>query len=85
MTFLTEIEEEKAVSLQEGIKQGMKQGLEKGLKQGMEKGMEQGMEQGQIFALRNLVDGTGWPIEKAMEMLKIPPTDREKYAAILHN
>lgn len=85
MTFLTEIEEEKAVSLQEGIKQGMKQGLEKGLKQGMEKGMEKGMEQGQIFALRNLVDGTGWSIEKAMEMLKIPPTDQKKYAAILHN
>lgn len=55
--------------------------MTKGMAQGMEKGMAQGIEKGLVTALRNLIQNTGWTMEKAMDTLSIPEADRQAYAA----
>ena len=43
------------------------------------KGIEQGIEQGTLSSLQNLMDSTGWSVEKSLEALKVPEDDREEY------
>ena len=54
-------------------------GIAKGIEQGIEQGLEQGLEQGTLSSLKNLIDTTGWSVEKALEALKVPEDDREEY------
>ena len=51
----------------------------KGIAKGIEQGIEQGLEQGTLSSLKNLIDTTGWSVEKALEALKVPEDDREEY------
>ena len=44
---------------------------------GIEKGLQQGREENLIENLRSVMDSLNLPIEKAMEILKVP---KEKYA-----
>ena len=46
-----------------------------------EEAMTQGIEKGLVTALRNLMDSMGWPMEQAMNALRIPEADRQEYAA----
>ena len=50
---------------------------------GIEKGIEQGKAEGLLASIRNLMANTGWSLEKAMEILGVPETDRSKYADLL--
>ena len=54
------------------------------LSQGVEeKGRIKGRAEGLLASIRNLMTNTGWPLEKAMEILGVPETDRSKYADLL--
>lgn len=44
-----------------------------------------GREEGVIASLKNLIANTGWTLEKAMEILGVPVTDRPKYTKLLNS
>ena len=48
-------------------------------------GREEGREEGVIASLKNLIANTGWTLEKAMEILGVPVTDRPKYTKLLNS
>ena len=50
-----------------------------GQAEGFSQGHESGVEEERIASIRNLMESTGWPAEKAMEVLKVPAEEREKY------
>lgn len=50
---------------------------------GRAEGRAEGRVEGFLSSIRNLMANTGWPLEKAMESLGLPETDRPKYAALL--
>lgn len=73
--------------LAEGLAKGMEQGMVKGMEQGLAKGMEQGMAKG-IFdanmgSIRAMVSELHLTVEQAMNVLKIPQNERERYKAAL--
>ena len=47
--------------------------------EGRVEGHKEGVEEERIASIRNLMEGTGWPAEKAMEILKIPEAKRAEY------
>ena len=76
-----------AQGVAEGLAKGMEQGLAKGMEQGLAKGMEQGMAKG-IFdanmgSIRAMVSELHLTVEQAMNVLKIPQNERERYKAAL--
>ena len=77
--FETEVSE--MCNLSEGVE---RRGIEKGIAQGMEKGVMQGRTEGVTEMLRNLIHNTGWTIEKAMETLGIPSSERISYEKLLN-
>ena len=77
--FETEVSE--MCNLSEGVE---RRGIEKGIAQGMEKGVMQGRTEGVTEMLRNLIHNTGWTIEKAMETLGIPSSERTSYEKLLN-
>lgn len=46
-------------------------------------GRAEGRAEGFLASIRSLMSNTGWPLEKAMEILGVPETDRPKYADLL--
>ena len=50
---------------------------------GIEQGIEKGKAEGLLASIRSLMSNTGWPLEKAMEILGVPEADRSKYANLL--
>lgn len=61
----------------------MELGRTEGIIQGITQGMEKGKVEGLLVSIRNLMTNTGWPLEKAMEILGVPETDRSKYVDLL--
>ena len=55
----------------------------KGMAQGMAKGIEKGMAKGKIESLRNIMQTLNLTIQQAMDALKIPPEERDKYASMI--
>ena len=58
----------------------LSQGVEE---KGRIKGRAEGRAEGLLASIRNLMANTGWPLEKAMEILGVPEVDRSKYADLL--
>ena len=58
---------------------GVEQGVEQGIRQGIEQGIKQGEETGILSSIRNLMNSMEIPAEKAMELLKIPGDEQQKY------
>lgn len=56
---------------------------EKGRIKGHAEGRAEGRTEGIMTAIRNLMANTGWTLEKAMDTLGLPETDRPKYAGLL--
>ena len=54
-----------------------------GIEKGMEKGMKQGHESSLLQSIKNLMDSMKWSAQQAMDALKIPKDEQEKYAARL--
>ena len=46
-------------------------------------GRAEGRAEGLLASIRSLMANTGWPLEKAMEILGVPETDRLKYAELI--
>lgn len=45
--------------------------------EGWQEGRLEGQQEMMLLNIRNLMDSTGWPAEKIMEMLKIPSDQRK--------
>ena len=52
-------------------------------KEMFEDGRRDGLAEGREESLRNLMDSMSWTAGQAMDALKIPAEEREKYAALL--
>jgi hypothetical protein len=50
---------------------------------GMESGRQQGMQQALAASIGNLMKSMNFSVEKAMDVLQIPPAERAKYAALV--
>ena len=46
-------------------------------------GRKTGMAEERLASIKNLMRNTGWPVEKAMDMLDIPKDEREKYVKLM--
>ena len=66
-----------AEGMAKGIAKGMAKGMAKGKAEGVAEGMAKGKIEGKIKAVINLIQETNWPLEKAMQILKID--DAYKY------
>ncbi|WP_418747403.1 hypothetical protein [Frisingicoccus sp.] len=69
--------------LWEELEDARAEGLSQGLSQGLSRGHETGVEEERLASIRNLMRKTGWPVERAMEMLDIPEELRGKYLKLL--
>ena len=49
----------------------------------MESGVQQGMQQALAASIGNLMKSMNFSVEKAMDVLQIPPAERAKYAALV--
>jgi len=61
------------------------EGYLEGIEYGKVEGKVEGRDEERVSSLRNLILKAGWTLEKAMEMLGIPLSERDKYAAHLQN
>ena len=73
--------------MQEGMQKGMREGMQKGMQKGMEEGMQKGLEKGQesarVEAISNIMQALKLTAQQAMDILKIPEAERERYVAKL--
>ena len=71
----------------EGREEGRKEGREEGRKEGREEGRKEGREEGTETAnlsnLKNLMEALKISAESAIDLVKIPAEEREKYLAKL--
>ena len=75
MTVEQLIKDEAKLAHKAGYAEGMTAGEEKGI----ERGIEQGIEQGVISSIKNLMDSMKISASEAMDYLKIPEEQRDKY------
>lgn len=52
-------------------------------KQGIKQGVQQGAESSLLQSIRNLMDSTKWSAQQAMDALKVPKSEQEKYESRL--
>ena len=71
----------------EGMAKGRAEGMAKGRAEGMAKGRAEGMAKGifdaNIGSIRAMVSELHLTVEQAMNVLKIPPSERDRYRAAL--
>ena len=63
--------------------EGRKEGREEGIKEGREEGRKEGTEIATLNSIKNLMETMAISAEKAMDLVKIPAEEREKYLAKL--
>ena len=56
---------------------------EESIQRGIQKGIEKGIDQNRVESIKNIMDGLKYTAEQAMDLLKIPFTEREKYRIML--
>lgn len=71
---------EREVSLMCNLSKGIE---DRGMEKGLEQGLEQGMEHGFLSSIRNLMETMSWSSGQAMDALKIPRENRERYEQLL--
>ena len=68
----------------EGVYQkGIEKGVALGREQGMEKGVEIGIIKNMLVSIKNIVEGTDFTVDQAMNLLKIPNSEKPKYLELL--
>ena len=67
----------------EGMAKGLAQGVAEGMAKGMEKGMAKGIFDANMGSIRAMVSELHLTVEQAMNVLKIPQNERERYKAAL--
>ena len=80
MTETMEAEVREMCNLSQGVRD---LGRAEGRMEGRAEGRVEGRAEGLLASIRNLMANTGWPLEKAMEVLGVPETERPKYAELL--
>ena len=68
---------------EDGIEQGMARGLARGRDEGRAEGRDEGRAEGLASSIRHVMSNLGVPMEKAMDVLQIPLTERAKYAQLV--
>lgn len=59
--------------------------LSKGIEEnGIKKGIKEGIKEGILSSIRNLMESMEWSAEEAMEALKIPKSEQQKYVSMLN-
>ena len=56
---------------------------EDGIEQGMARGRDEGRAEGLTSSIRHVMSNLGVSMEKAMDVLQIPLTERAKYAQLV--
>ncbi len=59
------------------------EGIAEGIERGIEKGITKGAFNNMLESIRNIMDGLNLPIDQAMNLLKVPETDRLKCKEML--
>lgn len=82
---LTEYNETETMELlkQESKEEGRQEGLQKGRQEGLQKGLQKGRQETMLLSVRNLMDSIGCPAEKAMDLLRIPNSQRASLFTLL--
>ena len=57
--------------------------FKRGHAEGRAEGRAEGVDEGILQSIRSLMESAQWTPQKAMDMLKIPETDRDRYSAML--
>ena len=70
---------------EKAIRVGLQKGIQQGRQIGIQQGIQQGTQQALLNSLRNLMETMHIAADKAMEVLKIPNEEREKYIRLLEN
>ena len=60
------------------------QGIEQGIEQGRAQGIEQGRVQGTEQAVRNIMDSLGLTPQQAMDAMKIPKEEQDKFLTLIN-
>ena len=84
--FMTEEQDEKILEVLKMTRLGemiQKEIDEKSEKSRME-GRAEGISQGILSSVRSLMETMSWPLDKAMDALKIPPAEQPKFAAMIN-
>ena len=66
--------------LEEAIRED---GIEQGMARGRAEGRDEGRAEGLTSSIRHVMSNLGVPMEKAMDVLQIPLTERAKYAQLV--
>ena len=67
----------------DGIAEGLETGRQEGLEAGRQEGLETGRDEGLAISIKNLMDTLKCTAEQAMEKLKIPKSEYNKYMMML--
>ncbi len=59
------------------------EGMQQGIQQGMQQGMQQGIQQNAITNIKALMETMNWNPLQAMNALRIPEEERQKYTQLL--
>ena len=59
------------------------EGLAEGRAKALAEGRAEGIEKSEMESIRNLMEAMKLSVQKAMDILKIDPSRREKYASML--
>ena len=57
----------------------------RGIRKGLQQGRREGRSEGIMDSLRNLMESMGWGIAEAMNALRIPEEERQRYIDALAN
>ncbi len=55
----------------------------KGRAEGIKEGIEKGADMARLDSIRSIMEGLKYTSQQAMDLLKIPAADRQKYASRL--
>ena len=76
----TEKEMDHMCNLSKGVEnRGIRKGIRIGMDQGITKGIAQGHEEERLNSIRSLMEILNLTLDQAMQALKIPGSEREKY------
>ena len=69
--------------ISKGREEGREEGIQEGLQLGREEGKQEGREQMGISLIRNVIETMKVTVDRAMDILKISPDEREMYRKML--
>lgn len=77
------VEEAVAQAVEEAVAEAVKKERIQALAEGQEKGLEKGADNARLSSIINLMDTMKLTAEQAMDAIKIPLADRDKYTSRL--